>query len=171
MYLPFLGSLEKGRHKGFFHKGPTSIPYISFACLSSSCGSCHLFINKRGYAPVRFTLTWSERKSRCFFFGKTVTHSGSCVSLSRSYGSVHKAIHKRTGMVAAIKRIPIEDDNMEQSIKEISMMTGCDSGYIIHFFGSFMKENCLWVRHICRASSHMNPPRLSSSVSHPFSIF
>jgi hypothetical protein len=62
----------------------------------------------------------------------------------RSYGSVHKAIHNRTSTVCAIKMIPIEND-LDESIKEINIMTGCDSSYVVQFYGSYLKETHLWV--------------------------
>ncbi|KAJ1558194.1 hypothetical protein HK096_003045, partial [Nowakowskiella sp. JEL0078] len=46
-----------------------------------------------------------------------------------SYGTVHKAIHKRTGTLVAVKLIPIEND-LDDSTKEINMMKGCDSPYV-----------------------------------------
>ncbi|KAI8802224.1 serine/threonine-protein kinase 3 [Cladochytrium replicatum] len=61
-----------------------------------------------------------------------------------SYGSVHKAMHKRTSAVVAIKLIPVEND-LEDSIKEISMMTGFNSEYIVNFYGSYVWDNYLWI--------------------------
>jgi len=53
-------------------------------------------------------------------------------------------MHKRTSTIVAIKLIPIEND-LDDSIKEISMMTGCDSTFIVQFHGSYLKDNYLWV--------------------------
>ncbi|KAI8803192.1 putative serine/threonine-protein kinase [Cladochytrium replicatum] len=61
-----------------------------------------------------------------------------------SYGSVHKAIHKRTSAVVAIKLIPVEND-LDDSIKEISMMTGFNSDYIVNFYGSYVWDDYLWI--------------------------
>ena len=43
----------------------------------------------------------------------------------RSYGSVFKAMHKETGQVVAIKQVPVDTD-LQEIIKEISMMQQCD---------------------------------------------
>ena len=61
-----------------------------------------------------------------------------------SYGSVHKAIHARTSTTVAIKMIPIEND-LDDSIKEINIMTGCDSDYVVRFYGHYLKDGYLWV--------------------------
>ncbi|TPX31871.1 hypothetical protein SmJEL517_g04884 [Synchytrium microbalum] len=72
-----------------------------------------------------------------------------------SYGSVHKAIHKRTGALVAIKLIPIEND-LDDSIKEISIMTGCDSPYIVQFYGSFLRGAHLWIVMECMAAGSVS---------------
>ncbi|KAJ3417608.1 Serine/threonine-protein kinase 4 [Chytridiales sp. JEL 0842] len=61
-----------------------------------------------------------------------------------SYGSVHKAMHNRTSTIVAIKMIPIEND-LDEIIKEINIMTGCESNYVVQFYGSYLKETHLWV--------------------------
>ena len=45
--------------------------------------------------------------------------------LASSYGSVYKAMHKETGQVVAIKQVPVDTD-LQEIIKEISMMQQCD---------------------------------------------
>ena len=47
------------------------------------------------------------------------------LSFYRSYGSVFKAMHKETGQVVAIKQVPVDTD-LQEIIKEISMMQQCD---------------------------------------------
>ena len=42
-----------------------------------------------------------------------------------SYGSVFKAMHKESGQVVAIKQVPVDTD-LQEIIKEISMMQQCD---------------------------------------------
>ncbi|KAJ1556121.1 hypothetical protein HK405_006738 [Cladochytrium tenue] len=61
-----------------------------------------------------------------------------------SYGSVHKARHRRTSTVCAIKVIPIDND-LEESVKEISMMIECDSPFVVKCYGSYIKGNELWI--------------------------
>jgi serine/threonine protein kinase len=51
----------------------------------------------------------------------------------RSYGSVFKAIHKESGQVVAIKQVPVESD-LQEIIKEISIMQQCDRYEKILFF-------------------------------------
>ncbi|KNC96149.1 STE/STE20/MST protein kinase [Spizellomyces punctatus DAOM BR117] len=70
-----------------------------------------------------------------------------------SYGSVHKALHKRTSTVCAIKLIPAEND-LDDTVKEINIMNGCDSSYVVQFYGSYIKEGYLWiVMEYCGAGS------------------
>ena len=68
-----------------------------------------------------------------------------CV-LCRSYGSVYKAQHKETSQVLAIKQVPVDTD-LQEIIKEISIMQQCDSPYIVKYYGSYFKNTDLWVSH------------------------
>jgi len=61
-----------------------------------------------------------------------------------SYGAVHKAIHKKTGHIVAVKIVPIEND-LEATVKEIAVMNEFLSPNIVQFYGSFLKEPDLWV--------------------------
>lgn len=47
------------------------------------------------------------------------------LSFYRAYGSVFKAMHKESGQVVAIKQVPVDAD-LQEIIKEISMMQQCD---------------------------------------------
>lgn len=70
-----------------------------------------------------------------------------------SYGSVWKAIHKQSGTVVAIKKVGIDND-LEDIMKEIDFMKGCRSPYIVRYFGSYFKDNELWiVMEFCGAGS------------------
>jgi len=64
--------------------------------------------------------------------------------LCSSYGSVFKAEHKETGQVLAIKQVPVDTD-LQEIIKEISIMQQCDSQYIVKYYGSYFKNTDLWV--------------------------
>ena len=64
--------------------------------------------------------------------------------LHRSYGSVFKSLHKETGQVLAIKQVPVDTD-LQEIIKEISIMQQCDSKYIVKYYGSYFKNTDLWV--------------------------
>ncbi|CAL4066858.1 unnamed protein product, partial [Meganyctiphanes norvegica] len=61
-----------------------------------------------------------------------------------SYGSVYKALHKESGQVLAIKQVPIDTD-LQEIIKEISIMQQCDSPYVVKYYGSYFKDSDLWV--------------------------
>lgn len=70
-----------------------------------------------------------------------------------SYGSVYKAMHKETGQVVAIKQVPVDTD-LQEIIKEISMMQQCDSPYVVKYYGSYFKNTDLWiVMEFCGAGS------------------
>uniref|UniRef100_A0A0N4ZSM1 non-specific serine/threonine protein kinase n=1 Tax=Parastrongyloides trichosuri TaxID=131310 RepID=A0A0N4ZSM1_PARTI len=70
-----------------------------------------------------------------------------------SYGSVHKAIHKGLGHTFAIKTVKVGND-LQEIIKEISIMKQCDSEYVVKYFGSYFKNSDLWiVMEYCGAGS------------------
>ncbi|UMM41360.1 hypothetical protein L5515_017651 [Caenorhabditis briggsae] len=70
-----------------------------------------------------------------------------------SYGSVHKAIHKESGHVLAIKKVPVDTD-LQEIIKEISIMQQCKSKYVVKYYGSYFKNSDLWiVMEYCGAGS------------------
>ena len=58
------------------------------------------------------------------------------ISYDSSYGSVFKAMHKESGQVVAIKQVPVDTD-LQEIIKEISMMQQCDRYQIEHYFTVF----------------------------------
>ena len=61
-----------------------------------------------------------------------------------SYGSVWKSVHVKTGTTTAIKRVPVEND-LDEILNEIKIMKQCRSPYIISYYGSYFKDNELWV--------------------------
>ncbi|KAL3891490.1 hypothetical protein ACJMK2_003751 [Sinanodonta woodiana] len=70
-----------------------------------------------------------------------------------SYGSVYKALHKESGQVLAIKQVPVDTD-LQEIIKEISIMQQCDSPFIVKYYGSYFKNTDLWiVMEYCGAGS------------------
>ncbi|CAB3399892.1 unnamed protein product [Caenorhabditis bovis] len=70
-----------------------------------------------------------------------------------SYGSVHKAIHKETNHILAIKKVPVDTD-LQEIIKEISIMQQCKSKYVVKYYGSYFKNSDLWiVMEYCGAGS------------------
>ncbi|KAJ3323861.1 Serine/threonine-protein kinase 4 [Boothiomyces sp. JEL0866] len=72
---------------------------------------------------------------------------------SGSYGTVYKALHKSSGKICAIKQIPVEND-LNDTIREISIMTGFESQYLVHFHASYLTDEALWiVMELCEAGS------------------
>merc|ERR550519_2780779 len=70
-----------------------------------------------------------------------------------SYGSVFKAIHKDSQQILAIKQVPVDTD-LQEIIKEISIMQQCDSPYVVKYYGSYFKNTDLWiVMEYCGAGS------------------
>lgn len=61
-----------------------------------------------------------------------------------SYGSVFKAVHKSTKKVVAIKIIPVESE-LEELMNEISILKSCRFDFVVRYYGSYYKDNDLWV--------------------------
>ncbi|KAK6031654.1 kinase domain protein [Ostertagia ostertagi] len=77
-----------------------------------------------------------------------------------SYGSVHKAVHRDSGHTLAIKKVPVDTD-LQEIIKEISIMQQCDSKYVVKYYGSYFKNSDLWiVMEYCGAGSVSDIMRL-----------
>ena len=53
-------------------------------------------------------------------------------------------MHKESGQLLAIKQVPVDSD-LQEIIKEISIMQQCDSPYVVKYFGSYFKNTDLWV--------------------------
>ncbi|TWW61417.1 Serine/threonine-protein kinase 4 [Takifugu flavidus] len=70
-----------------------------------------------------------------------------------SYGCVFKANYKETGEIVAIKEVPVESD-LQEIIKEISIMQQCNSPHVVRYYGSYFKDsNLLIVMEYCGAGS------------------
>ena len=54
------------------------------------------------------------------------------------------ALHKRTAQVVAIKQVIVKDDK-DELMKEIEYMQGCQNDHIVRFYGSYLKNDVLWV--------------------------
>jgi len=77
-----------------------------------------------------------------------------------SYGSVYKAVHKESKQVLAIKQVPVDTD-LQDIIKEISIMQQCVSPYVVRYYGSYFKNTDLWiVMEYCGAGSVSDIMRL-----------
>jgi serine/threonine protein kinase len=63
-----------------------------------------------------------------------------------NYGKVYKALHKKTGKIYAAKIANIGTCNEIESFKkEINVLSQCDSPYIVHYFGSYIKNYQIWI--------------------------
>ena len=62
----------------------------------------------------------------------------------RSYGSVWKALHATSGKVIAIKKVAIDND-LDDMIKEINIMKECHSQFVVSYYGSYFKDQDLWI--------------------------
>ena len=57
---------------------------------------------------------------------------------------MHKAVHRQSGIVLAIKQVPVDTD-LQEIIKEISIMQQCSSEYVVKYYGSYFNNNDLWI--------------------------
>ncbi|KAK0271417.1 Serine/threonine-protein kinase PAK 6 [Friedmanniomyces endolithicus] len=64
-----------------------------------------------------------------------------------SFGKVYKGVDKRTGQSVAIKVIDVEnaDDEVDDIIQEISILSGLNSPYVTKYYGSYLKGSDLWI--------------------------
>lgn len=77
------------------------------------------------------------------------------ISCDSSYGSVFKAMHKESGQVVAIKQVPVDTD-LQEIIKEISMMQQCDRYQMVHYFTVFVLVFIIIHRLFCLLCSGQN---------------
>lgn len=64
-----------------------------------------------------------------------------------SFGSVYRAVTKRTGEVVAIKIIPVADDeSIEDVRREVSILQECENSHIVKYYGAYFQAENLWVR-------------------------
>jgi serine/threonine-protein kinase 24/25/MST4 len=64
-----------------------------------------------------------------------------------SFGKVYKGVDKRSGQAVAIKIIDVEnaEDEVEDIIQEISILSELQSPYVTKYHGSFLKGSDLWI--------------------------
>ncbi|XP_077384611.1 serine/threonine-protein kinase 4-like [Festucalex cinctus] len=81
-----------------------------------------------------------------------------------SYGCVFKAHYRETGEIVAIKQVPVESD-LQEIIKEISIMQQCNSPHVVRYYGSYFKNSDLWiVMEYCGAGSVSDIIRIRSKT-------
>mmetsp|Transcript_31301 Transcript_31301/g.82040 ORF Transcript_31301/g.82040 Transcript_31301/m.82040 type:complete len:502 (+) Transcript_31301:68-1573(+) len=61
-----------------------------------------------------------------------------------AFGSVHKAMHKETKHMVAIKQIPLDTDLIE-IIREIKVLGENDHPNVVRYYGSYLKDSNLWI--------------------------
>jgi len=61
-----------------------------------------------------------------------------------SFGSVYKAIYKKTGYIVAVKLVPVNED-FQEILKEINIMKQCRSKYVVQYFGNYFKDETCWI--------------------------
>ena len=57
-------------------------------------------------------------------------------------------MHKFTKRTVAIKIIPVESE-LEELMNEISILKSCRVDYVVRYYGSYYKDNDLWVLNLC----------------------
>lgn len=64
---------------------------------------------------------------------------------SGTYGTVFKALHRKSGQVVAIKQVPLEGE-LDDLMKEIKFMKSCaQCEYIVKFYAHFIWREILWI--------------------------
>lgn len=81
-----------------------------------------------------------------------------------AYGSVFKATHRESGKLIAVKQVPVDAD-LQDIIKEISIMQQCENSFIVKYFGSYFKRSDLWIiMEYCGAGSVADIIRLRNKT-------
>ena len=64
-----------------------------------------------------------------------------------SFGSVFRAVNRKTGEVVAVKIIPVADDeSIEDVRREVSILQECENSHIVKYYGAYFQAENLWVR-------------------------
>lgn len=86
-----------------------------------------------------------------------------CVSLSLLVLLLHsfvpQAENRETGVLAALKRVPIQDETeLEDFMVEIDILTECKHPKIVGLHQAFFHDSALWVRPICSFNPYPQYP-------------
>ena len=68
-----------------------------------------------------------------------------CSVMLSSYGSVLKARYNKKNTTVAIKIIPISELDSNDLTKEINILRTCKNQNIVKYYGSYRKDNSIWV--------------------------
>jgi serine/threonine protein kinase len=58
---------------------------------------------------------------------------------------VFKAIHNASGFFMAIKCVTLTKTELQELQKEIEILKRCKDVHIVKYYGSYLKEDTLWV--------------------------
>ncbi|KAL1959916.1 hypothetical protein VTO42DRAFT_584 [Malbranchea cinnamomea] len=66
---------------------------------------------------------------------------------SGSFGTVYKAIDKKTGEIVAVKHVDLEssEDDIQEIQQEIAVLATCASPYVTQYKTSFLRGHKLWI--------------------------
>ena len=80
-----------------------------------------------------------------------------------NYGIVYKVQDKYTNKIYAAKISSLYTNNLESNKKEINVLKQCNSQYIIHYYGSYIKNKTIWIIiEYCDAGSVLDLMRISN---------
>lgn len=75
----------------------------------------------------------------------STTFEISCKLGEGSFGCVYKAVHKPTNRVVALKQLPIDVKQLEETIEEVAMLQQCNCASIVTYYGSYIIDSDLWI--------------------------
>jgi serine/threonine protein kinase len=58
---------------------------------------------------------------------------------------VFRAEHNKTNAMVALKVVDMEDEDLNELIREVEIMKGLEAKYIVQYFGSFIRDDRLWI--------------------------
>jgi serine/threonine protein kinase len=69
------------------------------------------------------------------------------ICITSAFGSVYRGKNKKTGVIAAIKKIELqEEEDAIDVLKEIEILDSCDFETIVKYYGTYKESmKCYWV--------------------------